>query len=122
MARAVSDENQMRLVRLQEHAREAVQLGTEWLTSAEHAELAHWKDQGLIFAISRDGEDLFPRYALGADHRPFRVMAEMLALLKEYSSENLASWFESTSSVLGGARPREVPRQGTSGGARCDRC
>jgi hypothetical protein len=109
MIRAKSDGDKLSRLRarMEERAREAVLRGTQWLTSTE-GELVQWKEQGLIFAISREGKDLFPRYALSDDHRPLPVLADILVVLSEYSSEHLAGWFESTSAFLGGGRPREI--------------
>lgn len=110
MTRKESAEDELRVIlaRMDERAHEAVLHGTQWLTAFEVEELVQWEAQGLIFAIARDGEHLFPRYALGDDVRPLRVVADILVVLKEYSSEHVASWFESTSKFLGGRRPREI--------------
>jgi hypothetical protein len=70
--------------------------------------VGRWKQQGRIFAIRRDGRDHFPQYALGDDFRPLPAMARVLPELSHHSSEWIAGWFESTSSFLGGARPREL--------------
>ncbi len=96
------------------------QILREWLTAAEVGELAHlgagnpvatvnrWKKDRKIFAITRDGRDYFPRYTLGTDFRPLPAVAAVLKILPWQSGERLAAWFESTSSFLGGKRPREV--------------
>lgn len=94
--------------------------GDGWLTAVEVGELAHlgagnpvatvnrWKKDRKVFAIQRDGRDYFPRYALGPDFRPLPAVAAVLKILPWQSGERLAAWFESTSSFLGGKRPREV--------------
>jgi hypothetical protein len=51
---------------------------------------------------------MIPRYALGDDLRPLPGLTPVLPLLEGYTGERLASWFESPSSFLGGARPREI--------------
>lgn len=110
----------MRLVRMQAQALRAISEGTEWLTSTQIGELAglgranpigtvsRWKQQGRIFALRRGGKDYYPRYGLGADFQPLPAIKQVLATLKCYEAEGLASWFESTSRYLGGKRPREV--------------
>lgn len=94
--------------------------GEGWLTAAQVGELANlgagnpvatvnrWKKDRKIFAITRDGRDYYPRYALGADFRLRPAVAAVLKILSWQSGERLAAWFESTSSFLGGKRPREV--------------
>ena len=106
--------------RLEAKAHRAVLTGTEWLTAQQIAELANlspgnpvatvsrWKQQGRIFAIRRDGKDYFPRYGLGDDFRPLASLAPILQVLRHYSAERLAGWFESTSGFLDGRRPREM--------------
>jgi len=110
----------MQSARLQANARRAVFTGSPWLTAAEIGELANlgpanpigtvsrWKQQGRIFALRRDGRDYFPQYALGADFRPQPAMVDIIGTLHGFSGERLAAWFESTSSFLGGQRPREL--------------
>ena len=61
-----------------------------------------------MFVIRRDGRDLYPRYALSDDFKPLPVIKQVLTLLKGWDGLRVASWFESTSSFLGGKRPREV--------------
>ena len=106
--------------RLEAKAHREVARGAQWLTAAQIAELANlgqgnpaatvnrWKQQRRMFAIRRDGRDYFPRYALGPDFRPARAVAEVMKVLSHYDADGLAGWFESTSSFLGGKRPREV--------------
>jgi len=106
--------------RLEAQAWRQILNGGEWLTAAEVGELANlgagnpvatvnrWKKDRKIFAITRDGRDYFPRYALGPDFRPLPAVAAVLKILPWQSGERLAAWFESTSSFLGGKRPREV--------------
>lgn len=93
--------------------------GGRWITTAELASLANlgkgnpvaslnrWKKDRRLFAIHRDGRDYFPRYALGPDFRPLPAVAQVLNVLL-WDGEQLAAWFESTSSSLGGKRPREL--------------
>lgn len=106
--------------RLEAQAWRQILSGGEWLTAAEVGELANlgagnpvatvnrWKKDRKIFAITRDGRDYFARYALGTDFRPLPAVVAVLKILPWQSGERLAAWFESTSSFLGGKRPREV--------------
>ena len=114
----------MRRALLQASAIEAVYKGTQWLTAAQVGELfarqsgrpsvnlaaaaSRWKNSGAIFAIEFEGRDRYPQYAFGLDFRPLPEMAEIISIMKPMEALRLAAWFESTSSVLGGQRPREV--------------
>ena len=112
---------------LQASAIKAVYSGTEWLTAVQVGELfarqsgrgsvnpsaaaSRWKNSGAIFAIEFDGRDRYPQYAFGLDFRPLPEMAEIIRIMKPVEALRLAAWFESTSSFLGGQRPREVIAQ-----------
>lgn len=110
----------MASARLEAQAYRQILTGSEWLTAQQIGELANlgtgnpvatvnrWKKNRKIFAVHRDGRDHFPRYGLGPDFRPLPQLAEVLKVLAGYDGERLAAWFESTSSFLGGKRPREV--------------
>lgn len=106
--------------RMQAQARKKVFNGTDWLTAAQIADLAglgqknpsgtvnRWKQQRQIFALTFNGQDWYPKYALGDDFRPRPAIAEVMRALADWKAERLASWFEGKSSTLGGERPREV--------------
>lgn len=106
--------------RLQERAVNAVLNGTAWLTSTEvgtraspmarnkHALASRLLKEGRVFAIERAGHKEFPVYAFDPLGNPIPALREVLAVLEGYSPFRLASWFESTSSRLGGRRPREL--------------
>ncbi len=110
----------MQSARLEAQAYRQIFTGSKWLTAQEIGELANlgtgnpvatvnrWKKERKIFAVHRDGRDYFPRYGLGPDFRPRPQLAQVLKVLAGYDGERLAAWFESTSSFLGGKRPREV--------------
>lgn len=110
----------MTSARLEAQAYRHILTGSEWLTAQQIGELANlgtgnpvatvnrWKKDRKIFAVNRDGRDYFPRYGLGPDFRPLSQLAQVLKVLDTYGGERLAAWFESTSSFLGGKRPREV--------------
>lgn len=111
---------EMKLVKLQARALERIYCGTPWLTAdeigtlgkhgtANPAAAAHrWKSSGQLFAIRRDGRDMYPRYALGDDFTPLAAIKKVLKLLVGFDPLRVAGWFESTSSFLGGRRPREL--------------
>jgi hypothetical protein len=106
--------------RLRTRAAEAVLSGTEWLTARQVGERANpnaankhdFANRLLkgrhIFAIQHQGQNRFPAYALDDHGRPLPAIAQVMAVLQGYEPRRLASWFESTSSHLGGRRPREV--------------
>jgi hypothetical protein len=110
----------LKRVALEARALEWVYTGTEWLSAEEvgvlgqHAKAnpgaaaCRWKRSGQLFAIRRDGRDLYPRYALSDDFKPLPVMRKVLDILRGWDGLRVAGWFESTSSFLGGKRPREV--------------
>ena len=110
----------MKRERLEAKALRAIRHNTEWLTTAEIADLAdlgpanpigtvsRWKQQGRIYALRHGGKDYYPRYALGPDFHPLPVIKEILAVLSGYEPELLAGWFDSTSRFLRGKRPREL--------------
>lgn len=110
----------MKLAKLQARALERIYTGTSWLTAeqigvlgkhgtANPAAAAHrWKANAQLFAIRRDGRDMYPRYALGDDFTPLPVVKRVLKTLVDHDPLRVAGWFESTSSFLGGKRPREL--------------
>lgn len=67
------------------------------------------KKSGALFAISRNGEDLFPLYALDRENafRPFPEMKKILAALKHRRGWSVANWFESPNGYLDDKKPRE---------------
>lgn len=106
--------------RLQQRAVSAVLNGTVWLTPTvvgarvdpkaanKHALASRLLKEGRVFAIERGGHNEFPSYAFDSQGNPIPAMREVLGILAGYSPFRLTSWFESTSSQLGGRRPREV--------------
>ena len=72
----------MKRARLEAKAVRAIRHSTEWLTTAEIADLAdlgpanpvgtvsRWKQQGRIYALRHRGRDYYPKYALGPDFAP----------------------------------------------------
>ena len=106
--------------KLQQRAVEQVLSGTTWLTSKEVSEqtdpaaknkhaLAHrLLSQRRVFAINRRNQNEFPRYQFDPLGQPIDAVARVLEIFQGYTPFRIASWFESTSSELGGRRPREV--------------
>jgi hypothetical protein len=106
--------------KLQQRAVEHVLNGTTWLTSKEVSEqadpaaknkhaLAHrLLSQRRVFAINRRNQNEFPRYQFDPLGQPIDAVAKVLEIFEGYTPFRIASWFESTSSELGGRRPREV--------------
>lgn len=67
-----------------------------------------WKEAGKIFALSVNGQDLFPAYALGVDGKPLPQMKEVLAILSvSRKSLAIASWFASANSWLACKAPMD---------------
>lgn len=79
-------------------------LGEEYRTE----KLVDLCDSPSVFCINHQGRTLFPLYAFDREGRPLPVIGEVVKLLGGRTGWQLAAWFESTSSVLDGQRPREV--------------
>ena len=106
--------------KLQQRAVEQVLNGTTWLTSKEvsdqvdpaaknkHALAHRLLGQRRVFAINRRNQKEFPRYQFDPLGQPIDAVARVLEIFQGYTPFRIASWFESTSSELGGRRPREV--------------
>jgi hypothetical protein len=98
----------------------AVINGTEWLTAYAVARRHNpeatdppavtsiWKKEARIFSIEVAGHTLFPAYLFDETGNPIPEVAEILGVFAGYRPFRIASWFESTSSMLHGKRPREV--------------
>jgi hypothetical protein len=105
---------------LEAKAVQAVLNGTTWLTAQrvgerqnpdatnQHAVTSRWKREGKIFSIERAGQTLYPKYAFDELGNPIPEVAQILEIFKGYRPFRIASWFESTNSMLRGKRPREV--------------
>lgn len=70
------------------------------------------KKTGSIFAISHEGEDLYPLYALEKENafRPYPAIKQILGILQHRRGWALANWFESPNGYLGNSKPREMLR------------
>ncbi|MFM0619062.1 hypothetical protein PQR37_33930 [Paraburkholderia nemoris] len=73
-----------------------------------HAVTSRWKKEGRVFAIERAGQTLYPRYIFDDLGNPIPAVAEILKVFEGFTPFRIASWFESTNSMLHGKRPREV--------------
>src|SRR6185369_3582980 len=105
---------------LQQRGRDLIWAGCEWLTAdqirkhsghgtaGDPPDLEQWTRDRKVFSLIRDGLEYFPAYLFDADFRPLPAVQTILKILHAHSPKGLAAWFESTSSFLGGARPREI--------------
>lgn len=100
---------------LERKARQQIDGGCEWLTAPElvgraggDLPLAQWLAERRIFCVLRDGQQRFPCYLFVSDGTPLAGAQAVLRILQDWDGEQLAAWFESTSSFLGGGRPREL--------------
>lgn len=99
---------------LEAQALEAVLNGTQWLmapTPGErqeqdatdpHVAASRWKNEGRVFAIERAGQTLYPRYLFDDSGMPIPEIEEILRVFEGYAPLRIASWFESTNSLLHG--------------------
>lgn len=105
---------------LKQRAMDRVMQGTAWLTADD---VSSWMgSEGLktgltvdgllaesrVFAIEGAHGRLYPAYAFDAHGQPLPAMKRILKALNDCSAFSIACWFESTSSMLGGKRPREL--------------
>ncbi len=117
---SVADKLLATKARMQAQAEDLVMSGTRWLTALElssarklsltqtHAELASLSEQGQIFGLEKDGERIYPAYALDPMGEPVPVLKQVLEVFQGCSPFQVACWFESPSGYLRGKRPREL--------------
>ena len=68
-----------------------------------------WKRSGKIFAITSEGKDLYPGYALDVGGQPLPLIKEIIALFgKSRTPWSLAVWFSSPNSWLGNKKPKDL--------------
>lgn len=109
--------------RMNAEARKAVLESAEWVNAAKLSEIAgfsgqnssaqpnKWKRERRIFALRHDGNDLYPAYALDPDaqYRPVKGLAPILQVFgDELDAWDIAIWFASANSFLGGALPQDL--------------
>lgn len=111
--------------RMNAEARKAVLESSEWINAVQLSKMAgffgrnesaqpnKWKREGRIFAIRHRGADLFPDYALDAE-KQFRPLPGLAPVLKVFDNQlegwDIAIWFASANSFLGGACPKDLLR------------
>jgi hypothetical protein len=89
-------------------ATEAVQFAG-FSSSNLSLQLNKWKRNREIFAVQHSGEDYLPVYALGADHRPRKEIAQILKVFGDAKyGWGLAFWFAALNSFLDDERPQDV--------------
>lgn len=105
---------------LKRRAIERIMSGTAWLTAKEvgvriagdiknpHSTPNRLLSANRIFAIERRGTREFPAYQFDELGMPIPAVRQILEVFDGLSALQIASWFESTSSMLGGKRPREL--------------
>lgn len=103
-------------------ARNAVLKTNDFLSAAQIAEIAGFtskelnklKDDGAIFFVNQNNIDLFPGYALDSTNKyqPFASVSEAIKILANFKNNwELALWFASVNSFLGGDRPQDLIAQ-----------
>jgi hypothetical protein len=102
----------MSLPDLQTQALEAILASTQWLTSEASGptlgQWQNWQQEGRIFIVELGEQTLYPAYLFDGRGDPIPEVAEILKAFEGYRAFRIASWFESTNSLLRGERPREV--------------
>ncbi|MFS2221426.1 hypothetical protein [Pantoea sp. B65] len=68
-----------------------------------------WKRAGKIFAITSEGKDLYPAYALDIGGQPLPLIKKIIALFGETKTPwSLAVWFGTSNSWLGNKKPKDL--------------
>ncbi|CAI0822554.1 Uncharacterised protein [Serratia quinivorans] len=96
----------------------------KWLTSAELSDRAGfknrnrsagpngWKQRGKIFAISVEGHDRYPAYALDEAYQPLKILKDILTVFGDSTSAwSIASWMGTANSWLEGKKPKDLMKQ-----------
>ncbi|WP_166307834.1 integrase [Photorhabdus cinerea] len=87
----------------------AISDGYGFKSSNKSAGPNRWKNCNKIFAITVDGKDYFPQYALNEDFKPLDIVKKIITLFGDKkTSWGLAVWFGSNNSWLGNKKPKEV--------------
>ncbi|MBT0667353.1 hypothetical protein HT136_03095 [Novosphingobium profundi] len=109
--------------RMNAEARKAVFEAGEWISAADLSRAAgfsgkngstqpnKWKREGRIYALRKGTSDFYPGYALDpeAGFRPLPGLAPVLTVFADALDPwDIAIWFASTNSFLGGARPMDL--------------
>lgn len=73
-----------------------------------HQTAARWKAQARVFAVLYQGQDRFPAFQFDADGKPLLLIRQVLAALPANRTPwQIAFWFVSSNSWLGGPAPIE---------------
>ena len=106
-----------------EKLKKTVLSGSEWLPAQEVSRRGgagtevknpsglpnRWKRAKKIFAISSEGRDLYPAYALDIGGQPLPLIKKILVLFGETKTPwSLAVWFGSPNSWLGNKKPKDL--------------
>ncbi|WP_313681643.1 hypothetical protein [Pantoea sp.] len=68
-----------------------------------------WKRAGKIFAITSEGRDLYPAYALDVGGQPLPLMKKIIQLFGETKTPwSLAVWFGTPNSWLSNKKPKDL--------------
>jgi len=92
---------------LEQRGVHAIMAGTSW-RAVEDSQVALWIRTRCLFAIDVDGQEFVPAYAFDNAGQPLPALSVVLSILAAKSPIQVAGWFESTSSILRGRRPREL--------------
>ncbi|XTZ37894.1 hypothetical protein ACQYRI_18410 [Salmonella enterica] len=102
--------------------KEAIFADAKWLLAREVSESASpgsvvknpsslpnkWKRAGKIFAVSWQGKDHFPAYALDEGGQPLPIVKKIITLFADRTPWSLAFWFGSPNSWLGSRKPKDL--------------
>lgn len=73
-----------------------------------HQTAARWKGQRRVFAVPYQGQDRYPTFQFDADGKPLGVIKQVLDTLPTSRTPwQVAFWFVSSNSWLGGPAPRD---------------
>jgi hypothetical protein len=120
-----------RKARLMAEAIECIFFGTNWLSaeevianlsvgkgidsqSSKHAGAARlllWKNEGIIFALQKDGTDWYARYQFDGSFYPLPIMKTILMQFANAPPIEIAAWMESPNNYLDAKRPRELAQE-----------
>jgi hypothetical protein len=89
---------------------DSVQWG-KWLgvSTNPSATLAKYREQGRLFSVREGRNYLYPRFQFDQDTAPLDAVADVLKVVPaDARGWPLLSWFEASSTLLGGRKPSEM--------------
>lgn len=116
----------LRQAKMLAKAKTEILQSNDWVTARELSSLAQfkssnpssqpnkWKIAGKLFALRHEGIDYFPIYGLDpvTGYRPIVGLENVVAILTPTKSGwDMAFWFASPNTFLGGKRPKDVVLQ-----------